>query len=65
MEKHLTTILILLGGIFIPYVIGRYLIFREKPNDIGDILFFWWLGVVISLLFTGIGAVYISIYQSL
>lgn len=62
---HLITISIIYVIIYIPYAIGRYLIFREKPDDYEDCIGYWCGGFIIALAIFLLVYGYIFIYQIL
>jgi hypothetical protein len=63
--KHLITIIIILGVTIIPYLIGRYLIFKKKVEDIYDHVLFWLIPIFIGFVIFTFIVIYQAIYKSL
>jgi hypothetical protein len=63
--KHLITISIILGTTIIPYLIGRYLIFKKKVEDVSDYILFWLIPVFIVFVIFVFIIIYQVIYKSL
>jgi hypothetical protein len=66
---HIITTLILISSIIaftiVPYIIGRYIMYKEKPKEIMDIFFSWIIGILFYMVIFIIIFLYQIIYEKI
>jgi hypothetical protein len=67
--KIILSILILITSIIaftiVPYIIGRYIMYKEKPKEIMDIFFSWIIGILFYMVIFTIIILYQIIYEKI
>jgi hypothetical protein len=67
--KIILSILILITSIItftiVPYIIGRYIMYKEKPKEIMDIFFSWIIGILFYMVIFIIIILYQIIYEKI
>jgi hypothetical protein len=59
---HIITTLILISSIILPYLFGRYFVYKYNPDNFIDVLMYWLTGIIPILIIAILVFFYIIIY---
>jgi hypothetical protein len=60
---HIITTLILISSIILPYLFGRYIVFKYKPSNHIDVFMYWFTGILFLGIIATLYFSYIHIYN--
>lgn len=60
---HIITTLILISITILPYLFGRYIVYKEKPERGTDIVIYWLTGILPIVIIFLLAFLYVLIYN--